>query len=698
MVGTGEDSSDERQGRQERRSWRLRHVRGFLSLPGNTILNGGMAGSITRLGVGASAVLGAQRRSLLLGAILLLAMMTALVVAQFAGPQGQSGPSPAFAQGYCGNPIVALTPGAGRFTINFTYPTGGGTDPTLYRHRNRKASPVGAWTPWIFPGNPLFETLDTFRMTDTVLDLEGETAYNVEAQSVCFGDRHSNTVTANVTTLIVRDFVLTLTQNGREITEIPEGESATLTVSLDTNSAPFADNTDFIFGFLFATVSEDDPPFEPGEAMVTSDDDPNDFSAIQTLVAGERSFSFTVSADPDNLEHHTAPDDDEHPLEASVYVIKYNATSTRIRVEGHENWVELIYIRDGIPPVVTATPSVTPSATPSVTPSVTPSPTVISTPTVVNNRAMGMVTIDDSTPSNSPELGDTLTASTTATDADGLTPPTTFSYQWLRNGTAIVGTGATYDVTVADIGSTLEARAHFVDDLSNAETLTSTATARVPSGPVIRAPNGFFWDNNAATDDSITVDTSTMDYSYLPSGATFTFEWFYVDASGTEEDGDTPGPDFMSQTYGLTSVDDMKYMQVEVFFTDTNGFNVAKLANVQTRLITERPPLEIPMGVTATVPATGGSVALSWGLTSLGGERPSGFKYRFKPTAQADTEFTEWTNARGGLSTRSVRITGNLINNVPYTFEVASYSPQVAVSEATTESTTAVYRQKTRDC
>ena len=148
MVGIGEDSSDERQGRQERRRWRIRHIGSLLSLPGNTILNGGMAGSITRLGVGASAVLGAQRRSLLLGGILLLAMMTALVVAQFAGPQGQSGPSPAFAQGFCRNPTVALTPGAGRFTIVFTYPTGG-ADPTHYRHRYRKASPVGAWTPWI---------------------------------------------------------------------------------------------------------------------------------------------------------------------------------------------------------------------------------------------------------------------------------------------------------------------------------------------------------------------------------------------------------------------------------------------------------------------------------------------------------------------------------------------------------------------
>ena len=76
-----------------------------------------------------------------------------------------------------------------------------------------------------------------------------------------------------------------------------------------------------------------------------------------------------------------------------------------------------------------------------------------------------------------------------------------------------------------------------------------------------------------------------MNYTYLPPGATFTYEWIYVDASGTSE-GPASGTDSTSQTYGLTSVDDMKYMQVEVFFTDTNSSAVAKLANVQTPRIT----------------------------------------------------------------------------------------------------------------
>ena len=277
---------------------------------------------------------------------------------------------------------------------------------------------------------------------------------------------------------------------------------------------------------------------------------------------------------------------------------------------------------------------------------------------------------------------------------DGLTPPTTFTYQWLRDGTAIVGTGDTYVVTIADIGSMLAARAHFMDDLNNAETLLSASTAEVPSGPVIRAPNGYLWDENPGTDDTITVDTSVMNYTYL-ANRTFTYQWILVDANGGNA---IPIPGANTQTYGLTSVHDMKYLQVRVSFTDTNSNSVTKLANEQTPEITMRPPLEIPMGVTATVPPDGGNVRLNWGLTTRGGNTPAGFRYRYKATALADTAFTAWTTARGGSNARSVTITGNLINNVDYTFEVASYSSEVMVSPATTESTTAVYKHSTRDC
>ena len=455
-----------------------------------------------------------------------------------------------------------------------------------------------------------------YEVEETVQPLPFDVRYDIQTRAVCASDVASSRVDGNVTTgTITQSYNITLTQNGQTITEIPEGESATLTLTLDDASAVFDVNTDLVLGFLFTgnfSVTPNIPAIQIAEIQVSppSDGSQGERTGAQTLLAGERSLSYTIRAIQDNLTHDAAPDDNEHPLEATAITVVYpSEPAERIRVGGTRNWVHYINIRDGVPPVATAI----------ATPIVTPVATTIANP----NLAMGTVTITDSTPLNDPELGDTLTASTVAADLDGLTSPT-FSYEWLRNGTAIVGTGATYDVTVADIGSTLEARAHFMDDLLNAETLTSAATAEVPSGPVIRAPNGYLWDDNAATDDTITVDTSVMGYTYVHTTASmFTYQWVYVDANGLGASPATVPADM--QEYTLTMADDMKYLQVEVEFTDGNGDSVTKRANMQTRLITERPPLEIPTDVTATVARQGGSVALSWGLTSLGGQNPSGF-------------------------------------------------------------------------
>ena len=305
-----------------------------------------------------------------------------------------------------------------------------------------------------------------YEVEETVQPLPFDVRYDIQTRAVCASDVASSRVDGNVTTgTITQSYNITLTQNGQEITEIPEGESATLTLTLDPDSAVYSRDVPLTLGFLFSgnfNVSPPIPRIEPGEALVCSGggpcgaagepNAPDEISSAQTLKAGERSISFTIMAVADTVAHGTDLNDNEHPLEATAITVVYpSEPAERIRVGGTRNWVHYINIRDGVPPVATAI----------ATPIVTPVATTIANP----NLAMGTVTITDSTPLNDPELGDTLTASTVAADLDGLTSPT-FSYEWLRNGTAIVGTGATYDVTIADIGSTLEARAHFVDDLA----------------------------------------------------------------------------------------------------------------------------------------------------------------------------------------------------------------------------------------
>lgn len=87
------------------------------------------------------------------------------------------------------------------------------------------------------------------------------------------------------------------------------------------------------------------------------------------------------------------------------------------------------------------------------------------------------------------EFGEELTAVTGGiADADGLTPPVAYAYQWIRVGAQdtdiAAATSSTYTIAEADLGKALKVRVSFADDLGNAETLTSDATGTVPWPPV----------------------------------------------------------------------------------------------------------------------------------------------------------------------------------------------------------------------
>ena len=83
-----------------------------------------------------------------------------------------------------------------------------------------------------------------------------------------------------------------------------------------------------------------------------------------------------------------------------------------------------------------------------------------------------------------PQVGETLTASTSGiADADGLTR-VSYGYQWIAAGSDIGGaTGSTYTLTASEQGQTVRVRVTFTDDADNEETLTSEATAEVTAAP-----------------------------------------------------------------------------------------------------------------------------------------------------------------------------------------------------------------------
>ena len=98
-----------------------------------------------------------------------------------------------------------------------------------------------------------------------------------------------------------------------------------------------------------------------------------------------------------------------------------------------------------------------------------------------NSPATGQPTI-----SGTAEVGETLTAGTSAiSDANGLTNAV-FNHQWARSNdgshTDISGaTNAAYVITSADAESKIKVRVSFTDDDGYAETLTSASTASVPA-------------------------------------------------------------------------------------------------------------------------------------------------------------------------------------------------------------------------
>ena len=105
--------------------------------------------------------------------------------------------------------------------------------------------------------------------------------------------------------------------------------------------------------------------------------------------------------------------------------------------------------------------------------------TAVAAGTVVNSPPNGLPTI-----SGTPQVDETLTASTAAiSDEDGL-DNVSYQYQWLQDDADIAGqTTSTYELVSADEGKTIKVRVTFRDDADNAESLTSMATTPIAARP-----------------------------------------------------------------------------------------------------------------------------------------------------------------------------------------------------------------------
>ena len=198
-----------------------------------------------------------------------------------------------------------------------------------------------------------------------------------------------------------------------------------------------------------------------------------------------------------------------------------------------------------------------------------------------NTPATGAPTI-----SGTPQVGQTLTASTTTImDDNGLTG-VSYTYQWIRvdgGDSDISGaTSSTYTLVGDDLGKTIKVKVSFTDDASNSETLTSAATATVSAAPNTPATGAPTISGTPQVGQTLTASTTTiMDDNGL-TGVSYTYQWIRVDGGDSDISGAT------SSTYTLVGDDLGKTIKVKVSFTD-DANNSETLTSAATATVSAAP-------------------------------------------------------------------------------------------------------------
>ena len=228
-----------------------------------------------------------------------------------------------------------------------------------------------------------------------------------------------------------------------------------------------------------------------------------------------------------------------------------------------------------------------------------------------NNSAIGAPAI-----SGTPQVGETLTASTSGiADQDGLTG-VSYRYQWIADGADISGaTGSSHTLTSSEEGQTIKVRVSFTDDANNQETLTSEATVAVTPAPNRDATGAPTISGTPQVNQTLTADTSGITDEDGLTNVSYSYQWI---AGGSDIDGAT------GSSHTLTAGQQGKTIQVQVTFTD-DAENEETLTSVATvavapapnRSATGLPAIGGTPQVDQTLTASTSDIADADGLTSV---------------------------------------------------------------------------------
>ena len=300
-----------------------------------------------------------------------------------------------------------------------------------------------------------------------------------------------------------------------------------------------------------------------------------------------------------------------------------------------------------------------------------------------NTLATGAPTI-----TGTAQVGQTLTAGTTGImDADGLTS-VSYTYQWIRvatdnTETNISGaTASTYTLVAADLGTTIKVRVSFTDDASNAETLTSAATATVAA-----AANTLpLASDGTVTTNEDTARTAAADFNFLdtdPSDTLESVEIITLPASGTGTLALSGTPVTANQVVAATNIGTLTYTPPlnangagYASFTFKVSDGTAESAAAYTMTITVTAVNDAPTVATAIPdqPATVGT-AFSYAFPDTTfTDADTGATLTYAATKTDDMALPTWLSFAAGTRTFS---------GTPQTADVGTVSVKVTASDGT---------------